>query len=125
LSGSPLEAFCAEKVAAGVREATRRAHHAGGGGVQFGGEAVGFGRLGEVAIQAEHVVDRRAAGRVSPDVGGAVVTVGDHVNVQPTTATWSAPFADFGDRVDRAVKGTGDGSEQGAYGAVVQAGGVV
>jgi hypothetical protein len=58
-------------------------------------------------------------------VRGAVVTVRDDVTVKATTATGRAPFANLCDRVDRAVKGAGDGSEQGAHGVPVKAGGVI
>jgi hypothetical protein len=58
-------------------------------------------------------------------VRGAVETVRDTVNVQPTTATGRAPFTNLCDRVNRAVKGAGYGSEKGAHGVGVQAGGVI
>jgi hypothetical protein len=112
-------------VAAGVRQATGRTHDAGGAGVQFGSEAPRLGSFGEVSVQAENVVNGLTAGRVSPDVRGAVVPVRDTVNVQPTTATGRAPFTDLGDRVNRAMKGAGDGSEKGAHRVPVKAGGVI
>jgi hypothetical protein len=58
-------------------------------------------------------------------VRGAVVTVRDDVTVKATTATGRAPLANLCDRVNRAVKGAGDGSEKGAHGVGVQAGGVI
>jgi hypothetical protein len=112
-------------VAARVRQPTGRAHDAGGAGVQFGGEIVRFGSFGEVSVQAENVIHGLAAGRVSRDVRGAVVTVRDHVNVQPTTATGRAPLTDFCDGVGGAVKGAGYAVEKGAHGVPVQAGGVI
>jgi hypothetical protein len=112
-------------VAAGVRQTTGRAHDAGGGGVQFGGEIVRFGRFGKVLVKIENVVNGLTAGRVSTDVRGAVVPVRDTVNVQPTTATGRAPFTDLGDRVNRAMKGAGDGSEKGAHRVGVQAARVI
>jgi hypothetical protein len=111
-------------VAAGVRQASGGAEDTRGGGVQFGLEAELFGRLGEVLVQPENVVNGLAALRIAPDVLRPVVTVSDDVNVQPTTTT-GATFADLYDRVDRAAKAAGDGSEQGAHGGVVQAGGVI
>jgi hypothetical protein len=51
-----------------------------------------------------------AAGRVSLDGRGAVISVRDAMNMKPTSAT-RAPFADLGHRVDRAAKGSGDGGE--------------
>jgi hypothetical protein len=122
--GNPREAGRGEKVSPGVREATAAAHDAGCGGVQFGLEAVPLGRFGEVAIQAENVVDGGAALRVALDVGGAVVTVGHDVNVKLPPATW-ATFADLCDCVGGAVKGSGYGVEKGAHSVPVQAAGVV
>jgi hypothetical protein len=111
-------------VSAGVWKATGRAENTGGGGVQFGLEAVGFRRLAQIFIQAEHVKNGRATLRISRDVLGAVVTMRDTMNVQLPPATVAA-LAVLCNRVDGAVKGTSDGSEQGAYGVPVQAAGVV
>jgi hypothetical protein len=112
-------------VAAAVRQATARAHHTARCGVEFGLEAVGLGRFAEVFIEAQDVIDRRAAGRVSLDGRGSVISVRDTMNVQPTSAT-RATFADLGDRVDRPAKGSSDGGKDGSHhGGVVKAAGVV
>jgi hypothetical protein len=119
-----LEAGRGDEMAARVREPTARAENAGGGGVQFGLEAELFGRFAQVAIQPKRVINRLAAGRVSPDVRGAVLTMGDYVNVKLSPAT-GATSADLSAGVQRAAKGSGDGSEQVAHGGVVEPAGVI
>jgi hypothetical protein len=112
-------------VAAGVREATGRAHDASGGGVRFGLEGVGLGRFGEVAVEAEHIEDGLTAGRVASNARGAVVSVRDAMNMKATTKTGAAPLAYLCDGVHGAAKGSSYRVEKGAHGLPVEAAGVI
>jgi hypothetical protein len=87
-------------------------------------EGVGFRRFGEVTVKAHGIGDRLAPLATTGDVFGAVVPVGDDVNVQ-ASAVVIATAANLCDRVGGAVKGAGYAVEQGAHGVPVKAGGVI
>jgi hypothetical protein len=67
-----------------------------------------LGDLVQIPVKSQDVVDRRTAGRVPGDVLRAVETMTNHMDVQTTTATGCAPFADLYDRVDGAIEGVFD-----------------
>lgn len=128
-SRGPRQALGAEEVPPCVRQTPGRAERERCGHVEFGLEAVRFGRFGEVAVGPQHVVNRLTALCVAPDVlrPRPVVTVGDEVRVQ-AAPSWRSEVATayLEHEIERPPEQPRGRGGQGADGAmVVQAAGVV